>query len=487
MEKSLSSQQLQHAVAPSDAANDPEKLANWLKPKHKDIHSCAKYLLQTALFVLNNDKSTLNAIWTSINHQFSNGGNGESLSHGYETIPCTFEKDLGEPLEKNGKVFETEVSCLIPRGKFTVRLHKKGAVLTSTRNSKEIIAVENHTIDDTLVVFPKPDQCKPPPKPESSEDEEDKKKKSKRKPLELVRLVLIPIKKTDQVMHTTFNNHGQPKSKQLTQVCFPLPVGRFAEQGELESDNLSEQDWIQALKQAFRLDSIVDIQYSQLTDTSNGVYKSVGPSSNPGMPFVSCHLHINQGHLFPLKQGVLFFKPPIYVPRSALQRIACGRGGNTRFVDLTTKLVDGEIMEFNNIAREELESLNDFIHHNLRPNMKQASQTSSIKNGHSKKLTTPTPTTADNVSPRIMRSKRKAAAEADEVNRQHMETMISGGQADDDTEEDEDEDQVNYDRPSSSDSDDGHDDSDSSSEDGSQMEENDSEEDAPKRKKNKKD
>mmetsp|Transcript_8471 Transcript_8471/g.16382 ORF Transcript_8471/g.16382 Transcript_8471/m.16382 type:complete len:544 (-) Transcript_8471:202-1833(-) len=62
-------------------------------------------------------------------------------------------------------------------------------------------------------------------------------------------------------------------------------------------------------------------------------------TTTAGMPFVGCYLGVNDGVLYPLREGLLFYKPPRFLPRTSLHSIACGRGGSggdssSRYVDM---------------------------------------------------------------------------------------------------------------------------------------------------------
>jgi len=101
-------------------------------------------------------------------------------------------------------------------------------------------------------------------------------------------------------------------------------------------------------------------------------------TTTSGMPFVSCYLGVNDGVLYPLQEGLLFFKPTRFLPRSALHSIACGRGGGdaSRYVDMVVQCNSKdsdqtETVEFTNIQREENSVLNSYIHDVLVPAMKK--------------------------------------------------------------------------------------------------------------------
>ena len=105
------------------------------------------------------------------------------------------------------------------------------------------------------------------------------------------------------------------------------------------------------------------------------------------MPFVRCYRGVKDGALFPLEEGLLFFRPPLFVPRDTLRSISCGRGngGGSKYVDLVATLErekggeddDGRdddddtlpTVEFTNIDRMELMGLNKYINKVLIPAM----------------------------------------------------------------------------------------------------------------------
>jgi hypothetical protein len=97
-------------------------------------------------------------------------------------------------------------------------------------------------------------------------------------------------------------------------------------------------------------------------------------TTTAGMPFVKCYAGVNDGVLYPLQEGLLFFKPPRLVPRSNLQAISCGRGGAgnaSRYVDMILTLSDDSTTEFTNIHRSELPLLREYIHGVLIPAMQK--------------------------------------------------------------------------------------------------------------------
>jgi len=181
------------------------------------------------------------------------------------------------------------------------------------------------------------------------------------------------------------------RNKDVKQLCVQLPVDKRGEDEEGES--------VLAPLHAMMRDCNVSLitvgnPMEEANDSSSNVYKSVSGKRGE-LPFVQCYNRVNEGALFPMEEGLLFFKPPMFYHRSVLHSIACGRGkgsGGTRYVDMTITVADNkeskdnknknqedtedenrednlEEIEFTNISREELKSLNEYIYNVLMPAM----------------------------------------------------------------------------------------------------------------------
>jgi len=83
--------------------------------------------------------------------------------------------------------------------------------------------------------------------------------------------------------------------------------------------------------------------------------------STKGLPYLNCNYGVNQGFLYPMIEGILFLKPAYFVSSTDIVQLSCGRGGgSTKYVDLILEIKDEKKIEFSNIDREELESLQSF-------------------------------------------------------------------------------------------------------------------------------
>mgnify|MGYP003335532145 CR=1 FL=1 len=172
-----------------------------------------------------------------------------------------------------------------------------------------------------------------------------------------------------------------PKQKSSTrQLCFllpsekksGLPIGPSLVKGSnIKSDKNPTEDWGQVLRQALGeggenealVVALVRPEINNCKGNSNNnhyCFKSYQPpnssSTTAGMPFVNCYLGVNDGALYPLKEGLLFYKPPRFLPRSQLISIACGRGGgggdsSSRYVDMVIQCENDENEQETEIGR----------------------------------------------------------------------------------------------------------------------------------------
>lgn len=185
-----------------------------------------------------------------------------------------------------------EVSCTNPRGRFIMKLHKTGIAL-SNQKQEELVTIPSSSVEN-LIWFRK--------------GEEYKKMKSssgKKKPLP-GHMVLICFKQDAKVMF---------RSKGLNQVCLQLPS--YAEGGETEGQ-FTEKQWWDGLQTALcsgnnnmvRVHSKMD--NFTLENTECFTFQSEGASGSSttteGMPYVGCYHGLNDGVLYPLREGLLFFK-----------------------------------------------------------------------------------------------------------------------------------------------------------------------------------
>ena len=197
------------------------------------------------------------------------------------------------------------MSIVAPRaGKFQITLHRQGLVGYKSNAPTNRLLIPRGSVTD-LVLFPKPEDCK------------QITKSKKPSPASLVLLRLEPP--------VLFQN------KSISQVCFQLPwektggaiPPKFAktnsdhESPSAESEHLWKELFVQSLEKADKKISVAVVpnpaSKSALSKAQNAYefssfYDPRNATTTARMPFVRCYQGVNDGALYPLKEGLLFFK-----------------------------------------------------------------------------------------------------------------------------------------------------------------------------------
>jgi hypothetical protein len=309
-------------------------------------------------------------------------------------------EDEGEELINLGDSLaeEVEISMIAPRGRLKCRLFEDGLYCINAKDESFKVRPEQAS---QLIVFRKPEEIR---------------KKGARD------MVLLTLKGEEEVIF---------KKKTLTQLCFQLP---------------DDASFLENFRTALTLTDIARVGGSGHDGWKFSSHQEGNTSSTTaGMPFVKCYRGVQDGHLFPLQEGLLFFKPPLFVPRSDLHSIACGRGasGQSRYVDLNIQLDNEETLEFTNINRDELGVLNDYIHKVLIPAMHKDARDDEDEADHDEEeslaeidLDDDTEDDKSEDAETSRRPKRKASTEA----RQATKSQLQSGAGEDDDDDDDEED-----------------------------------------------
>jgi len=103
----------------------------------------------------------------------------------------------------------------------------------------------------------------------------------------------------------------------------------------------------------------------RLTDKSVDIPRpAIFSSKTKDRPYLLCHKGIQEGAVYPMKSGVIFVKPLLYIPFNEIASVSAGRGGTqvtTRYVDLIIETADERQYEFTNIERDDLPALNGYV------------------------------------------------------------------------------------------------------------------------------
>jgi hypothetical protein len=372
--------------------NDDHSTGNNDASEAPNLAACTTEALFRWLLVhrFNNNEDAVKAFLTQAASTSSHAHPAAASSQakdGALTLSSSSSVDLGESLVEK----EVEVSCTTPRGKLQFDFRREGIECTDKNGNCMKIpagAVQH------CVIFPKPEDCQP----------------IQRKGVVVTDQILLVFGK-DAIV--TYKNQ-----KPLSQVCLALPADLpvWKKNASSNEDDKDDDDDIAGLDhtdqytrflcKSLSLDIATQIirVANPTAPTSSSMstfwryqfvsHEEQGTSTTTaGMPFVKCYAGVNDGVLYPLQEGLLFFKPPRFVPRSNLQAIACGRGGAgnaSRYVDMVLTLADDSTTEFTNIHRSELPVLREYIHGVLIPAMQKDAD-----GGADAKAESPSVTSAD--------------------------------------------------------------------------------------------
>lgn len=197
-------------------------------------------------------------------------------------------------ITKEQSPLSIEVSCINPRGKFMLILHERGILLTNPKKGEEMLAITAAAVSN-VIWFRKMEEYKKLKQP------------SGKKPLP-GHMVLICFKEGAKVVF---------RNKEISQVCLQLPT-YFVEENESGAE-FTEKQWWNGLNKALcgdggsmtRVNAKMDqpsteIAADEFTFQSEGAAGS--STTTEGMPCVGCYHGLNDGVLYPLRQGLLFFK-----------------------------------------------------------------------------------------------------------------------------------------------------------------------------------
>ena len=236
-----------------------------------------------------------------------------------------------------------EVSSIAPRARFVVEFREGGIRMVDRNRNDVVIPCE---AVESAVVFPKPEDLQ---KMKVSGSGGQKKKKVIRS----ADLVLLTFKGEAAAAAATAVSY---KGKPLSQVCFQLPAappawvkdgegGDGGDDVDVDDDKHAEL-WIRVLRAALHWNGGGRKKKNKLarvfrlgSSGGKGQFRSfeeAGRSTTSGgLPFVRCNRGVDDGALFPLREGILFHKPPLFIPRSKMKSISCGGAGGGSYVDVT--------------------------------------------------------------------------------------------------------------------------------------------------------
>lgn len=245
----------------------------------------------------------LHTAWKSAIQKVNNDGADEDNDPAFENFQTTLL--LSKPLE---------TSLLSPRmGKVSIQLGDGflAEKLQSSSSSNSLLSQQPQRLFlprgsvSNLIVFPKPEDCKLI----ANNKKSDKQRNPK------AHLVLLKLKEPIKF-----------GKKETDQVCFQLPWDKKdGPTGPVLDDSSEYKDWNEAtnawrriLVKAFKSDNEENeggpptMVVSQVRPTHAKPFMShldnSSSTTTSGMPFIKCNHGVEDGVLYPLEQGLLFFK-----------------------------------------------------------------------------------------------------------------------------------------------------------------------------------
>jgi hypothetical protein len=265
---------------PSLLTCSPSELAHYLHRQRFDSNDLA-----TATFLLSCTSELPNA--DSISQQLMGTNNNDTEE--------TVEKDggVGEITNELGSIVvdAVPVSALTPRGKHELTLYTCGLALTHPKTG-DSVQVPCHSVQH-VVAFPKPESCRR----FNTTSSKSKHKHTQSQPNDLILMVFHP------------DSDIRYKQKVLSQICFSIPTPNTTD------TDTAGASWLNQLAQSLQWKdndpskSIIQVGSPPnkfVSDSGGGEQQT--STTTAGMPFVKCYKGVHDGALFPLQEGLLFFK-----------------------------------------------------------------------------------------------------------------------------------------------------------------------------------
>jgi Histone chaperone Rttp106-like len=234
-----------------------------------------------------------------------------------------------------------------PRGRFDVEWYENGMAFAEAKDPTSRIAVARGTVRH-LVVFSKPEDLLR----SKHRNLSGRAKKDSAASAGTKSMMLLVFRHDSECIY---------KKKRIQQVCLQLP-------GEVGD----EAAFVDCVIERLGLDGPSQVVRVQGDRTFRSHSEAGTSTTTSGMPFVNCYHGVNDGVVFPLSHGLLFVKPPLFVPVESIHSVALGSRNSSggRYIDLQVAVraagaadADDETtsIEFTNIHKDEASGLNRYI------------------------------------------------------------------------------------------------------------------------------
>lgn len=254
----------------------------------------ASFLLQCTSSLPNAEEISAQLLGGDYDNQMEEEKKDEDVETASNTNAILESPPLSPFVSQDQSPLQIELSCTNPRGKFLLQLHENGILLTNPKKTEETVTIAASSVEN-IILFRKGEEYKKLKQP------------SGKKPLP-GHMMLICLK--SEGVKVVFRN------KDLTQICLQLPS--YSMESTNSDGQFSEQQWWEGLNTALCSDGGKMIRVHAKMDRPSFeaseafTFQSEGSSGSSttteGMPYVSCYHGLNDGELYPLREGLLFFK-----------------------------------------------------------------------------------------------------------------------------------------------------------------------------------
>jgi hypothetical protein len=303
--------------------------------QQNDTHATLQYLLQTMEQLPNVEELT---------HQLLDPQPQNTIVTTSDEIAAPNASADGSTTTMLGDVLlpEFEVSSVIPRGKYNCTVHTNGLCLQSKTVASDCIYISSSAVQ-YAIVFPTPEDCvkavliaspkptaarRPPSKKRKSSIDDDDNDEDGEDTAEMIisppnntpisttrqgRMILLCF--SSPVVVSAAAGVANKKPKTYTHVCFPLSSFIASEDGYKQ-----EESCISSLESALKVSLFrISLPNSIMKSGNRGDHfqfisdkEQSTSTTTSGMPFVKCHKGVQDGALYPMEEGLLFYKLRVF-------------------------------------------------------------------------------------------------------------------------------------------------------------------------------
>ncbi len=325
--------------------NNAKEIEHDIEGFHKQYPQATSGLLTIlkkavfSTFSSNNNNITNNNV-TLLQSKASTPSNSNMMMSTSSNSNSTSQNDNGIPPAENASCVVPQISCVRPRGKHDVEFHKNAIVFRAKKIEKSIsIPLENIEFVFILKRFEKYQKQQVTSFVVRMKDDCE-----------------IPYGKQifDEIVMTLKTKEGKPDCVDIAiKDLSKLPATKFSATAKPLPNAFSEMTREDILSKLFKYFT----SKTNLIESSRQIF-----SSADGDTSVKCIVGVENGHLYPLSNGVYFLnKPYIFLPFDDMVGLEQGRAGSGRTTDFIITMDDGDVHQFGMISTDESDYLGAYM------------------------------------------------------------------------------------------------------------------------------